>query len=70
MCENKEEEQYLNMTRRVIEDGSLEEGRNGNTICLYGEKMEFSLDDNVLPLLTSKKVAWRMFARASLVYKW
>ena len=63
---NKEEEQYLNMTRRVIDEGILEEGRNGNTICLYGEKMEFSLDDNVLPLLTSKKVAWRTCLRELL----
>jgi thymidylate synthase len=63
---NIDELQYLDMARRIIETGSIEEGRNGNTRCLYGEKMVFSLDDGLLPLLTSKKVAWRTCLRELL----
>ncbi len=63
---NEEEFQYLSMANRIILEGYVEEGRNGLTRCLYGEKMEFSLDNNVLPLLTSKKVAWRTCLRELL----
>ena len=57
--ENKEEKQYLSLIENILHDGTLEKGRNGNTICLYGEKMKFDLRNNKLPLLTSKKVAWK-----------
>ena len=57
--ENEEEKQYLSLIENILHDGTLEKGRNGNTICLYGEKMKFDLRNNTLPLLTSKKVAWK-----------
>jgi len=66
VIENVEEQQYLSMVRRIIDTGYVENGRNGTTRCLFGEKMEFSLDDNRLPLLTSKKVAWRTCLRELL----
>lgn len=56
MCD---EQQYINLIRNILDDGTLEQGRNGNTLCLYGEKMKFDLRNNTLPLLTSKKVAWK-----------
>lgn len=54
-----EEEQYLQLIRDVLEKGSLEEGRNGNTKSLFGYSMRFSLKDGTLPLLTTKRVAWK-----------
>ena len=63
---NPEEDQYLDMVRRIIDKGSREKGRNGMTRCLFGERMEFCLDDGRLPLLTSKKVAWRTCLRELL----
>ena len=57
--ENKDETQYLELIKNILNEGTLEKGRNGNTICLYGEKMKFNLRNNVLPLLTTKKVAWK-----------
>lgn len=57
--ENTQEKQYLSLIENILNDGTLEKGRNGNTLCLYGEKMKFDLRNNTLPLLTSKKVAWK-----------
>ncbi len=53
------EEQYLNLIRNILENGHLHEGRNGNTLSLFGNSMRFSLKDGTLPLLTTKKVAWK-----------
>ena len=51
------EEQYLQLIRDIIQDGSEFDGRNGNTICNIGNAMYFSLDNNCIPILTTKKVA-------------
>lgn len=62
MLRNKyehEEDQYLDMIREVLREGSLEEGRNGYTKSLFGGAMRFSLKKNTIPLLTTKKVAWK-----------
>lgn len=63
MCD---EQQYINLIRNILDEGTLEQGRNGNTLCLYGEKMKFDLRNNTLPLLTSKKVAWKTCLRELL----
>ena len=52
-----EETQYLNLIQDLLENGSLEKGRNGNTICSIGSAMYFSLENNKIPILTTKKVA-------------
>jgi thymidylate synthase len=57
--ENLEENQYLQLIRDILEKGSLEKSRNGNTISLFGYSMRFSLKDGALPLLTTKRVAWK-----------
>jgi thymidylate synthase len=54
-----DEQQYIDLIKNILDNGTLEQGRNGNTLCLYGEKMKFDLRNNTLPLLTSKKVAWK-----------
>lgn len=56
---NAEETQYLNLIRDILENGSLEPGRNGDTISTFGKTMRFSLKDGQLPLLTTKRVAWK-----------
>ena len=56
---NVEETQYLDLIRDVLENGSLEPGRNGDTISTFGRSMRFSLKDGQLPLLTTKRVAWK-----------
>lgn len=54
-----EEEQYLQLIRDILEKGSFEKGRNGNTKSLFGCSMRYSLKDGQLPLLTTKRVAWK-----------
>jgi thymidylate synthase len=56
---NPEEEQYLNLIRDILSEGTLEQGRNGNTKCVFGAAMHFSLDHGTIPILTTKRVAWK-----------
>jgi thymidylate synthase len=55
----KEEEQYYQLIRDILHNGTLEKGRNGNTMSIFGSAMHFSLQDNKIPLLTSKHLAWK-----------
>jgi len=57
--QNNQELQYLGLVRDILTRGSLEEGRNGNTLSLFGAALHFSLENNKIPILTSKKVAWK-----------
>jgi thymidylate synthase len=54
-----EENQYLNLIKDILEKGSVEKGRNGIVKSLFGYSMRFSLKDGVLPLLTTKRTAWK-----------
>ena len=54
-----QEEQYLQLIRDVLENGTMEEGRNGRTKSLFGYSMRYSLKDGTIPLLTTKRVAWK-----------
>jgi thymidylate synthase len=56
---NKEEQQYLQLIRDVLDQGVLESGRNGVTKSIFGSAMHFSLENGIIPLLTTKKVAWK-----------
>jgi thymidylate synthase len=56
---NKEEQQYLDLITDILFNGSLDEGRNGKVLSLFGKTMRFSLENNTIPILTSKKVAWK-----------
>jgi len=47
------------MIDRVINHGIKQEGRNGITRSLLGEKMVFDLTKNNIPLITTKKLAWK-----------
>ena len=54
-----EEYQYLNLVENIIENGTWEEGRNGKTKGIFGNTMRFSLKDGKIPILTTKKTAWK-----------
>jgi thymidylate synthase len=54
-----EEYQYLNLIENIIENGFWEEGRNGKTKSIFGSSMRFSLKDGNIPILTTKKTAWK-----------
>jgi thymidylate synthase len=57
--ERHEEYQYLNLVHDIISTNHIEEGRNGNTISIFGTGMVFSLDQGQIPILTTKQLAWK-----------
>jgi thymidylate synthase len=57
--DNKEENQYLYLINDILLNGSLDEGRNGKVLSVFGKTMRFSLENNTIPILTTKKVAWK-----------
>jgi len=59
MTSNLEELQYLNLIQKILDRGTLETGRNGNTLSIFGESMRFSLENGKIPILTTKKTAWK-----------
>jgi thymidylate synthase len=54
-----EEYQYLNLIENILENGLQEEGRNGRVKSIFGSSMRFSLKDGKIPILTTKKTAWK-----------
>ena len=57
--ENKEEYQYLHLLENILKNGTWEEGRNGKTKSIFGASMRFSLKDEKIPIITTKKTAWK-----------
>ena len=63
---NHEEYQYLNLIKDIIENGFWEDGRNGRTKSIFGNMMRFSLKDGKIPILTTKRTAWKTCLRELL----
>ena len=61
-----DEQQYLNLIRDILSYGTYEVGRNGKTKMIFGAGMHFDLRDNKIPILTTKKVAWKTCLRELL----
>lgn len=61
-----DEEQYLNLVRDILEHGEEVEGRNGSTKVVVGAAMRFDLSDGKLPLVTTKRLAWKTCLRELL----
>lgn len=53
------ERQYLNLIGNILKNGIRETGRNGNTKTIIGAMMKFPLNDNIIPIMTTKKMAWK-----------
>lgn len=64
---NREEEQYLQLIRKILKEGIVRGDRTGTgTKSLFGAQMRFDLRDGTLPLLTTKKTFWRGVAEELL----
>jgi thymidylate synthase len=61
------EHQYLDLMRRVWTEGTVQQDRTGvGTRALFGATMRFSLANNAIPLLTTKRIYWKTAAREML----
>lgn len=54
---NSEENDYLQLLGKILAEGSAREDRTGvGTIGLFGTQLRFSLENNRIPILTTKKM--------------
>jgi len=61
-----EENQYLNLLDDILATCNNQEGRNGKTLSIFGSTMHFTLEHNKIPIMTTKKVAWKTCLRELL----
>ena len=59
IAKENQEKQYIQLIQDIVDHGTDEKGRNGNTRVIIGSTMYFSYLNNKIPLLTTKKVAWK-----------
>jgi len=58
--ENPGEQQYLDLIRNILENGSRRTDRTGvGTVSMFGAQMRFDLRNDQFPLLTTKKVFYK-----------
>ena len=59
-AQNCAEDSYLALVREIITKGNSKGDRTGvGTLSVFGRQMRYSLENGLLPLLTTKKVFWR-----------
>ena len=58
-----DEYQYIGLIKDILNEGELINGRNGNALTIFGSAMHFDLTENTIPILTTKKVAWKTCAK-------
>ena len=64
MTESHYEQQYLDLMARIWREGDERVDRTGvGTRSIFGTQLRFSLADNAIPLLTTKRVFWKTAAR-------
>ena len=61
-----DEYQYLHLVNDIVAHGEMVSGRNGNAKTIVGASLHFDLANGTLPLLTTKKVAWKTCLRELL----
>ena len=55
---NHDEQQYLNLIKKILDSGEIRNTRNGITKGSFSEKLEFDIS-NSIPFITTKKLAWK-----------
>lgn len=64
---NHEELNYLELFNKVLREGTVRGDRTGTgTHSLFGERLVFSLKNNRIPVLTTKRVAFKTLAKELL----
>lgn len=54
-----DENQYINLITDILIGGETIKSRNGIVKTIYGSAMHFNLKENTIPLITTKKLAWK-----------
>ena len=54
-----DENQYLNLIDDILNEGVMVNGRNGKAKTIFGSAMHFDLTNGILPILTTKRTAWK-----------
>ena len=54
-----EEYQYLNLIHDILQQNQKHVSRNGTTLSVFGAAMVFSIEQGVIPILTTKQMAWK-----------
>ena len=62
---NKDENQYLDLLKKVLKEGIETESRNSKVLSLFGSRMIFDLQKG-FPLLTTKQVGYKTILRELL----
>jgi len=62
---NQNELQYIELLNKILNKGIETESRNSKVLSLFGEKMEFNLNEG-FPLLTTKKMGYKTILRELL----
>tara|TARA_B110001469_G_C9641809_1_gene322939 strand:- start:1942 stop:3306 length:1365 start_codon:yes stop_codon:yes gene_type:complete len=62
---NKEEDEYLNIMKNILNENNLKDSRNEKVYSNFGIRMEYNITDK-FPLLTTKKVGWKTVLRELL----
>ena len=57
--DRSEEYQYIDLIGDILNNGQIIDGRNGRTKAIFGSGMVFDLTNNKIPILTTKRVAWK-----------
>ena len=63
-----EENQYINLINDILNENKKFDGRNGSTYAIFGTIMHFSLENNKIPFLTTKKLAWKTCLKELLFF--
>lgn len=63
------ENQYLEIIKKILKTGKRKNDRTGvGTLSIFGEMMRYSLEDNVFPLITTKRVAYKSIVEELLFF--
>jgi len=66
---NKEEQQYLDLLKDVLENGEDRPDRTATgTRSIFGSQLRYSLQDNTLPLFTSRRMFFRGIVEETLQF--
>jgi thymidylate synthase len=55
---NSDEKKYLDLIKKVLEEGEIRNTRNSVTKSVFSEKLDFDISESI-PFITTKKLAWK-----------